>query len=236
MAAFTSVSLMSTSAWNGPGGSPIISPSRWNALVASNLAVIGNHNHAASAGEGASQIFSACYFPTQDVQYIYPWFPATNDEWVIKTDARWPGGGYIATSSIGATLTYNISIYQGQWKFLMLHFTGSAGGMYAASLGGSPVAFPLGSQQVDDEWWKSCYATEDGINSNIYSSGSIDGTTWLTTDTVSINVNNTFPYVASLLGYGTATLRIETKNKSGLGEGGTEVKIGIMSLRRSASL
>lgn len=150
MATFTSVSLMSTSTWNGPGGSPIISPSRWNALVASNIAVIANHNHAASAGEGASQIFSACYFPIQDVQYIYPWFPTTNNGWVIERDIRWPGGGYMATSSIGAVLEYDVSIYQGRWNFVMFFFTGSTGGVYAASLGGSPIVFLLGTLQVGE--------------------------------------------------------------------------------------
>lgn len=149
MAAFTSVSLMSTSAWNGPGGSPIISPSRWNALVASNLAVYDNHNHAASAGEGASQIFSASHFPSLDVQYIYPWFPITNNGWILETSTSFPGMGQISTSTLGAVLEYDVYIRPGTWQITILYGYGQ--GIWAASLGGSPIIFSIGGTVLDTD-------------------------------------------------------------------------------------
>lgn len=144
MATFTSVSLMSTSAWNGPGGSPIISPSRWNALVASNLGVLANHDHSASAGEGASMVFSACYFPSLDVQYIAPWFPVENSGWVLENRVDWPGMGCISTSALGACLVYDIYIRPGTWSFSWVTGMGGNFGFIAACIGASPISFELG--------------------------------------------------------------------------------------------
>lgn len=107
MASYTSVSLMSTSTWN-ISGSPIVSPSRWNPLVASNLCVIAFHDHSGSEGEGAASAVNASMFPTLDVQYIWPWFPTSSTCWVARTASNWPGNGYMATSSIGAVLEYDI--------------------------------------------------------------------------------------------------------------------------------
>src|SRR3990167_10269542 len=140
MASFTSVSLMSTSSWDNGSGCPIISPSRWNPIVASNLSVIENHDHAASAGE-SSQSFAAHYFHAIHTQYIEPWFPVSNDGWVIEQNANWPGGGCLSTSTLGAALEYDIYLPTGNisHEFVMYHGTGSAMCFVAACVNGSPI-------------------------------------------------------------------------------------------------
>ena len=230
MAAFTSVSLMSTSAWNGPGGSPIISPSRWNALVASNLAVYGNHNHAASAGEGASQIFAAINFPSLDVQYIAPWFPVENTGWIAENRTNWPGMGCMSTSTLGAKIVYDVYLRPGRWHISFYWGGGADGGMLTACFGvgtsTSVIPFGEGIQPYlpDQETWLTC--TDRAISDS--STGSIS-----------------YPFTSGTFGYwlaevyqvpnnGRVKLIIQTKNGTPYGASGYVCRIGYMMLHRYA--
>lgn len=150
MATFTSVSLMSTSAWDDGSGCPIVSPSRWNPLVASNLQVIAAHDHSASAGEGASIVFAASYFPVMDVQYIYPWFPVGNASWVIENKTGWPGMGCMSTSNLGAYIEYDLYMRSGSWELVFIMGSGSAMGILSACIGGSALSF--GASTVADRY------------------------------------------------------------------------------------
>ena len=237
MAIFTSVSLMSTSAWNGPGGSPIISPSRWNALVASNLAVYGNHNHAASAGEGASQIFAASYFPSLDVQYIYPWFPVENTGWVMENRTYWPGMGCMSTSTLGARIAYDIYLRAGRWHLSFYWGGGDDGGMLTACWGvgnsTSPIALGIGNQPYlpDVETWLTCENFGIPDSTNFYAGG--------------VAGSISYPFVAGTNGYwlaeifqvpnnGRLKLIIQTKNAGFYGASGYVCRIGYIMLHRYA--
>lgn len=226
MPAFTSVSLMSTSAWNGPGGSPIVSPSRWNALVANNLAVIGNHNHTASAGEGASTIFSACYFPSLDVQYIYPWFPVTNTGWVMENRADWPGMGCISTSTLGAILEYDTYIRPGTWKFSWITGQGANFGKIAACIGSSPISFQLGD--IGDGLGTDRYLAGTGASEYIYGPGGAVSGCY----TYSLAYNLESITIGANAGNGRTKLKFKVTGKNDDSQGYI-IKIGYMMLYRS---
>lgn len=139
MATFTSVSLMSTSSWDDAAGCPIVSPCRWNSMVASNIAVLANHNHSASLGEGASTPFAGSLFASMDVQYISPWFPITNVGWTPDLRSTWPGLGCMSTSTLGAVIEYPMYMRPGTWELVMMTGLGSAMGFISASIGGSAI-------------------------------------------------------------------------------------------------
>ena len=150
MASYTSVSLMSTSAWDNAGGCPVVSPSVWNPVVASNLCVLSLHNHSGSAGEGVTTPISSSQFPTMDVQYIWPWFPTLNTCWTPQVASYWPGLGCMATSSIGAVLEYDVYLKRNNangevWQLDFFVSGGSVSGnegVLAACLGGIEWEFP----------------------------------------------------------------------------------------------
>ena len=145
-----------------------------NPIVASNLLVIANHDHAASAGEGASQIFAASYFPSLDVQYIYPWFPVTSTSWVIENRTNWPGMGCISTSSLGAILEYDIYLRPGTWKFSILYGTGPSGAFLGMSIGGSPLwQDGVGIGEENNEWVMDTFTTIEGILYSDITTGSL---------------------------------------------------------------
>ena len=139
MASYTSVSLMSTSAWDNANACPVVSPCRWNELVASNLCVIKLHDHAGSAGDGTASIISASQFPAMDVQYIWPWFPTYNSGWVAEVASTWPGNGRMSTSTLGAVMEYDVYMRPGQWELVWIATLGSAMGAVSACIGGSHV-------------------------------------------------------------------------------------------------
>lgn len=164
MASYTSVSLMSTSAWDNAGACPVVSPSVWNPLVASNLCVIKLHDHAGSAGDGIATIISASQFPALDVQYFPPWFPTYNSGWVLEVASTWPGNGRMSTSTLGAVLEYDVYMRPGTWNVQWMSTGGSAMGAMSASIGGSHVTpfsdyvfggidcFTAGTETVDGDY------------------------------------------------------------------------------------
>ncbi len=106
--AYTSTSPVSSSPWYGPGSSPIISPSRWQTQMLDNLCVLALHNHAASAGEGASSFSSSVIFATGEIANIYPFFPSASTNWSDRIDSAWMSNGNVSTSTNGASITYNV--------------------------------------------------------------------------------------------------------------------------------
>jgi len=153
MASYTSVSLMSTSAWDNANACPVVSPCRWNELVASNLCVIKLHDHAGSAGDGTASIISASQFPAMDVQYIWPWFPTYNSGWVAEVASTWPGNGRMSTSTLGAVMEYDVYMRPGQWELVWMATLGSAMGAVSACIGGSHLTpfsdFTLGGKDFN---------------------------------------------------------------------------------------
>lgn len=140
--AWTSVSLMSTSAWNGPGGSPIISPSRWQTQVIDNLCVLALHNHSGSAGEGGTS-FSSSAFPAIDNDAFSGVFPTASTNWLLQLQAMpnglYPLYGYVSTSTQNATISYTTYLRSGTYKLEYLSGCGSAMGIITTCINGSSV-------------------------------------------------------------------------------------------------
>src|SRR3990167_10267437 len=119
--AWTSVSLMSTSAWNGPSGSAIISPSKWQTQVLDNLCVLALHNHSGSAGEGATLTASAQ--AGMDVDRFFPFLPvASLGTWTIVREGAsvanpYFGDFYMSTcGASNASIVYDVYTRQGTYR------------------------------------------------------------------------------------------------------------------------
>ena len=213
MASYTSVSLMSTSAWDNANACPVVSPCRWNELVASNLCVIKLHDHAGSAGDGTASIISASQFPAMDVQYIWPWFPTYNSGWVAEVASTWPGNGRMSTSTLGAVMEYDVYMRPGTWVLQWLSTLGSAMGAVSASIGGSRVT------NFEDYVF-------GGIDFNAAGAESVDGDYTLGTDNETGNIN--FSYTGPRSG------RMKLRFENIVGQSTFyENRIGFIKLRRS---
>jgi len=142
--AYTSPSSISSSTWVGPDGSPIISPSNWQAQVVSNLCVLALHDHSASAGEGASSL-SSCLLGFGGMQeYISPFFPSGSTNWSLDLGRTgWGGGGAVSTSTNGASISYDVYFNPGVHGVQFFYGKGSAFGIVTATLSGaSTVSSP----------------------------------------------------------------------------------------------
>ena len=238
MASYTSVSLMSTSAWDNAGGCPVVSPSVWNPIVASNLCVLSLHNHSGSAGEGVTTPISSSQFPTMDVQYIWPWFPTLNTCWTPQVASYWPGLGCMATSSIGAVLEYDVYLKRNNangevWQLDFFVSGGSVdgapdGGALAGSLGGMFIEFAgpgytldLAGRELPQSPTTASF-TLDGATNNI--------TACITTRNRSASSTTGSPN-EGIGGHGRTKLRFKTMpSYSG---SGNEVRIGFIKVQRT---
>jgi len=135
MATWTAPSLFSTSAWNGPGGSPIISPSRWDALVLANACVLAVHDHSGSAGEGIA--FAASLFPAIDNDQFSPFFPTASTNWSRENRTTWLLMGCVSTSTNGDAISYDVYLRDGTYQLDFLSGCGSAMGIVVACLNGT---------------------------------------------------------------------------------------------------
>ena len=139
MASWTSTSPISGSVWDGPTGSPIISPSNWQRQVLDNLTVLANHNHSGSAGEGQS--FAASFFPSLDNDYFSPFFPtASSNNWSYLVNQNSRANG-LTTSACGASVAYDVHLRHGTYTIKTLWSFGGANpsGIPNAILGGSDL-------------------------------------------------------------------------------------------------
>lgn len=138
MAVWTTPSLFSTSAWDGPSGCPIISPSRWEALVLANSCVLAVHDHSGSAGEGVA--LTASLFPAIDNDQFSPFFPTASANWVRENNTSWLLRGCVSTSTNNGTISYDIYLRSGTYQLDFLSGCGSAMGIVVACLNGTCMA------------------------------------------------------------------------------------------------
>lgn len=137
--AYTSPSPLPNAIWNGPNGSPIISPSQWQTQVVDNLAILAIHNHSGSAGEGASTLSANTGFGGGQRETITPFFPSACTSWVYASALTWPGGGHISTSTNGASISYDVYWGTGVHTAYVFYGKGSSFGRFTACLSGASV-------------------------------------------------------------------------------------------------
>src|SRR3990167_5628815 len=141
--AYSSPSFISSSQWFGPSSCPIISSLSWQTQVLDNLCVLALHNHAASAGEGASNLSSCVISFTGQKEYISPFFPSGSTNWqpVFTQAATWGISGNVSTSTNNASISYDVYWGTGLHTAYFLYGKGSSFGLITACLSGnSPVS------------------------------------------------------------------------------------------------
>lgn len=112
MASFTSTSPFSGSVWDGPTGSPIVSPSNWQTQVLDNLTVFENHNHSGSAGEGIA-VIAGSFFPTIDNDYFSAMFPVASTGWNLRVASAVHLFGGACATTYGASIAYDVYLRSG---------------------------------------------------------------------------------------------------------------------------
>ena len=137
MASWTAPSTISGSKWFGPGSSPIISPSNWDAQVLSNLCVLSVHDHSGSAGGGVT--LAASLFPAIDNDQFSPFFPTASTNWSRENNTNWLLMGIVSTSNNNATIAYDVYLRDGTYQLDFLSGCGSAMGILVACLNGTCI-------------------------------------------------------------------------------------------------
>jgi len=155
MATYTAPSAI-LSKWLNAGGSPVVSPSRWNAMVASNFLIFAEHSHTGSAGDG----ISACSItPTSteeafDTDTFTGYFPIASAAW--NRNSTLAPGTAVSTTSQNSVIQYDIYLRTGSFILSFVYGKNPQSGIITACIDGASVG------SVD-----TYFVTTDGCIANI---------------------------------------------------------------------
>lgn len=135
---FTATCRFSGTAWDGPSGCPIVSPSNWDTYVRNNTCILAIHNHSGSLGEG--QVLPGSWFPAIDSDHFSAFFPVASTNWNRGGDANLMLVGALKTATQNAIASYDVYLRDGTYRLRVITGCGPNFAILTACINGSQIA------------------------------------------------------------------------------------------------